>query len=139
VYAGAAKPILQRQQQTELARDENSRNDPDRFLQLEMLASPPMTERLSGLAVDYALALIYSSESGHREATIGFNVGQGTQDLGFRGETPVLFDVAPAIPVKLSIRDSDGQPTMARLTFRDSQGHVYPPQPKRLAPDLFFQ
>ena len=33
----------------------------------------------------------------------------------------------------------DGTPTMARLQFVDDQGHVYPPQPKRLAPDLFFQ
>jgi len=139
VYAGAAKSILERQHQTELARDENSRNNPGRFLQVEMFSAPPMTEGLSGLALEYAIALIYSSESGQREATIGFDVGQGTQDLGFRAETPVLFDVAPAIPVKLSIRDSDGQPTVARLTFRDAQGHVFPPQAKRLAPDLFFQ
>lgn len=139
VYAGAARPILQRQQQTDLARDENERNDPGRFLQVELFAAPPMTEHLSGLEVEYALGLIYSSESGRREATIGFNVGQGTQDLGFRAEVPVLFEIDPAVPVKLSVHDSDGQPTMARMTFRDAQGHVFPPQPKRLAPDLFFQ
>jgi hypothetical protein len=28
---------------------------------------------------------------------------------------------------------------VARFTFRDAAGHVYPPQAKRLAPDLFFQ
>jgi hypothetical protein len=139
VYAGAAEGIIQRQQQTELNRNENKRNDPGRFLEVEMFASPPMTERLSGLGLEYAVALIYSGEAGQREATIGFNVGQGMQDLGFRGETPVLFEVTPAIPVKLSIRDFDGQPTIARLTFHDSQGRVYPPQAKRLAPDLFFQ
>jgi hypothetical protein len=43
------------------------------------------------------------------------------------------------LPVKLSIRDSDGHPTIARLTFRDAQGHVYPPQAKRLALISFFQ
>ena len=139
VYAGAAEGILQRQQQMELNRNENKRNDPGRFLEVEMFAAPPMTERLSGLRLEYAVALIYSSEAGQREATIGFNVGQGTQDLGFRAETPVLFAVAPAIPVKLVIRDFNGQPTIARLTFRDAQGRVYPPQAKRLAPDLFFQ
>src|SRR5439155_16338967 len=69
----------------------------------------------------------------------GFNVGQGTQDLGFRGETALLFEVTPAIPIKLSTRDSGGEPTVARLLFRDAQGRIYPPQPKRLAPDLFFQ
>jgi len=139
VYAGAAKPILERQQQTELARNENSRNDPGRFLQVEMFSTPPMTERLSGLALEYAIALIYSSEPGQREATIGFNVGQGTQDLGFRAETPVLFDILPAIAVKLSIQDVDGKPTVARLTFRDAQSRIYPSQAKRLAPDLFFE
>src|SRR6185503_9677597 len=64
---------------------------------------------------------------------------QGTQDLGFRGEVPVLFEVTPAVPVKLAIHDFDGRPTVARLTFRDPQGRIYPPQAKRLAPDLFFQ
>ena len=37
------------------------------------------------------------------------------------------------------MRDADGTPTTARLQFVDDQGHVFPPQPKRLAPDLFFQ
>ena len=111
----------------------------DRFLQVEMFASPPMTAELSGLKVEYALALLYSSEAGRREATLGFDVGQGTQDLGFRGEVPVLFDVRPAVPVRLSIRDHDGTPTTGRFTFHDRAGHVYPPQPKRLAPDFFFQ
>ena len=37
------------------------------------------------------------------------------------------------------IRDFDGTPTVAHLLFRDQQGHVYPPQAKRLAPDFFFQ
>ena len=78
---------------------------------------PPMTPNLSGLRVEYALALLYSSEAGRREATIGFDVGQGTQDLGFRGEVPVLFDVRPAVPVTLRVRDHDGTPTVAHFTF----------------------
>ena len=139
VYAGAAKGILERQAQTELNDNENVNGEQDRFLSVEMFQSPPMTRNLSGLGVEYAIALIYSSESGQREATIGFDVGAGSQDLGFRGEVPVLFDVRPAIPVTLSIRDHDGQPTTARLTIRDQVGHVVPPQVKRLAPDFFFQ
>jgi hypothetical protein len=111
----------------------------DRFLQVEMFTSPPMTTNLSGLQVEYAIALIYSTEAGKREATIGMDVGQGTQDLGFRAEVPILFDVRPGIPVKLSIADTDGKPTTGRFTFRDKAGHVYPPQAKRLAPDFFFQ
>jgi hypothetical protein len=122
--------------------DKNPKDDPKivgRFLQVEMFTAPPMTADLSGLKVEYALALIYSTESGKREATIGFDIGQGSQDLGFRGEVPVVFDVKPAFKVLLRVADFDGSPTVGRFTFTDAAGHVFPPQPKRLAPDLFFQ
>jgi hypothetical protein len=117
----------------------NDKDGKGRFLEVEMYASPPLTANLSGLKVEYALALIYSAEAGQREGTLSFDVGQGTQDLGFRAETPVLFDVRPGVPVKLSVRDTDGKPTVGRFTFKDKAGHVYPPQAKRLAPDFFFQ
>jgi hypothetical protein len=139
LYAGVAELSMRRQQQEELRANPNVNRDRDRFLQVEMFSAPPMTDQLSGLQVEYAIALIYSSEAGKREATIGFDVDQGNQDLGFRGEVPVLFDIRPAVPAQLSVRDDDGQPTVARLVFRDAFGHVYPPQPKRLAPDFFFQ
>jgi hypothetical protein len=117
----------------------NPKGAAGRFLQVEMFQSPPMTPNLSGLKVEYILALLYSSESGKREATLGFDVGQGTQDLGFRAEAAVLFEVRPGIEVKVSIQDFDGKPTSGRFTFLDKFNHVYPPQPKRLAPDFFFQ
>lgn len=139
VYAGSALAILQRQAQTELKENENAGGRTDRFLNVEMYRSPPMTPTLSGLEAEYAIALIASNEAGKREATIEFDVGQGTQDIGFRGEVPVLFDVRPAIPVKLSIQDVDGSPTTARLTIRDAFGRIYPSQAKRVAPDFFFQ
>ena len=91
----------------------------DRFLQVEMIAAPPMTAELSGLRVEYAIALIYSSEAGRREATIAFDVGEGTQDLGFRAEVPVLFEVRPAVAVKLRVLDHDGTPTTGRFMFLD--------------------
>jgi hypothetical protein len=139
VYAGVAQLSMQRQQQPQLRENENTGRATDRFLAVEMFTDRPMTAALSGLEVEYAIALVYASEGGQREATIGFDAGQGTQDLGFRAETPVLFDIQPAVQVKLTIEDFDGQPTVGRLLFRDRQGRVYPPQPKRLAPDLFFQ
>jgi hypothetical protein len=117
----------------------NPKGDKDRFLQVEMFNKQPMTAALSGLKAEYALALLYSSEAGKREATLVFDVGQGSQDLGFRAEVPILFDVKPGIPVTLSIVDFDGKPTTGRFTFRDRAGHIYPPQAKRLAPDFFFQ
>jgi hypothetical protein len=122
--------------------DKDPKADPlmvKRFLHLEMFTDRPMTKTLSGLKVEYAILLVYSAEAGKREATIRFDVGQGTQDIGFRGEVPVLFDVRPAVPVRLNVHDFDGKSTVARFTFRDSAGHVVPPQAKRLAPDMFFQ
>jgi hypothetical protein len=122
--------------------DREPKADPkivERFLELQVFTDPPMTKELSGLGVEYVLGLIYSSEAGKREATIGFDVGQGNQDLGFRGEVAVLFEVKPAIKVKVKVEDFDGKPTVGRFTITDGAGHVFPPQPKRLAPDFFFQ
>ncbi len=138
VFAGASSFSLKRMAQSGLNKNENVEGA-DRFLSVEMFDSGPMTPGLSGLEVEYAIALIGSSEAGKREATIGFDVGVGTQDLGFRGEVPVLFEVRPAVPVKLSIRDHDGTPGTAKLIFRDQHDRVYPLQAKRVAPDLFFQ
>ncbi len=139
VYAGMSELSGNRMQQQHLRVNENVEKRTDRFLDLEMFTAAPMTPMLSGLQVEYAIALVYSSESGRREATISFDVGQGTQDLGFRAEVPVLFNVRPAIAVKLHVLDHDGTPTIGRFQFVDQDGHVFPPQVKRVAPDLFFQ
>ncbi|MCC6417196.1 MAG: CehA/McbA family metallohydrolase [Gemmataceae bacterium] len=138
-YAGMDRLSMTRQDQLHLLTDPKFRADRGRFLHVEMFTSQPLTANLSGLRVEYAVALIYSSEAGKREATLVFDVGQGTQDLGFRAEVPVLFDVRPAVPVTLAITDHDGRPTVGRFTFRDRAGHVHPPQARRLAPDFFFQ
>lgn len=141
VYSGASKGSLERQQQTELNAWENKEGRTDRFLALEMFTSQPLAATLSGLEVEYVIALIYSHEAGDREATLAFQLF----DEHVPGATPrsgelkVRLDVNPAVPLKLKIRDVDGSPTIARLIFRDKQGHIYPLQAKRLAPDLFFQ
>lgn len=116
----------------------NPEDIPDRFLELEMLRREPLKERLSGLVVEYVVVLLFSRDAGKREATIGFHIGAGTQDLGFRNAVSFLFDCLPAREVKLQIRDADGQPTMAGLVVRDSQNRVYPLPSRRLAPDFFF-
>lgn len=139
VYAGTSILSMKRQERPDLLENENTEKRSDRFLEVAMFRDQPMTPNLSGLEVEYAIALLSSTESGKREATIAFDVGDGTQDIGFRGETPVLFEVRPAIEVALAIRDHDGRPTTARLVFEDEYGRVYPAQAKRLAPDLFFQ
>lgn len=139
VFAGMSKLSSERMQQPHLRENENTERRSDRFLDVEVFDAPPMTPNLSGLELEYAIALIYSHEAGRREATFVCDVGQGTQDLGFRAEVPVLLTVKPAVRVTLRVADHDGAPTMGRFQFTDHLGHVFPPQAKRLAPDLFFQ
>lgn len=109
-----------------------------RFLDASVYRSQPMRARLSGLGLEYCVIQLYSRDSGKREAQIGFNVGQGTQDIGFRDSVPILFDCRPAQEIVLGIKDHDGSPTTAALVIRDDQGRVYPNPTKRLAPDFFF-
>ena len=109
-----------------------------RWLDIAMVTSQPLTATLSGLAVEYRLLQLYSRDAGPREATLSMHVGQGTQDLGFRSEIPILFQCRPSISVPLSIHDDDGQPTICSLLVRDTQGRVYPNPSRRLAPDFFF-
>jgi hypothetical protein len=139
VYAGTAKLSMERQQQTGLLENQNESGSNERFLDLEVYRSPPLSPQLSGLEVEYAIVLLSSSEAGRREAVLHFDIGDGTADLEHRNELPVLFDVQPAVAVKLSIKDHDDQPGIARLEFRDSTGRVFPSQAKRTAPDFFFQ
>jgi hypothetical protein len=129
---------MERERQTHLREHENVRGD-HRFLELSLFTAPPMTAQLSGLEVEYAVALLYSSEASRREAPLAFDIGQGTQDLGFRAEVPGLLDVRPAGAVRLAVRDFDGQPTTARLTLSDARGHAFPPEAHRFAPDFFSQ
>jgi hypothetical protein len=109
-----------------------------RWMDLAFFKDRPLKRELSGLAVEYRILQIYSRDEGKREARISFDVGQGTQDLGFRGDVDVLFQCEPAVPVVLDVRDDDGRPTMASFVFRDSMGRVYPSPSRRLAPDFFF-
>jgi hypothetical protein len=109
-----------------------------RWADIVMFNDPPLKRSLSGLSLEYRIVQIYSRDAGKREARIGFNVGQGTQDLGFRSEVDVLFDCQPAVNVVLEIRDDDGRPAMASFIFRDKMGRVYPSPSRRLAPDFFF-
>ena len=139
VYAGMTPLSAKRMQREPLREAEVKAANTNSFLDAEMFLRPPMTPHLSGLEVEYALALIHSRDAGKREATIAFDVGGTTQDLGFRAEVPVLFDIRRAVQVKLRVRDHDGAAATASFIFRDAAGHVHPPQAKRLAPDFYFQ
>ena len=111
---------------------------PNRFLDAQMFDKQPLKPGLSGLELEYRILQLYCRDVGRREAQLGFHVGQGTQDLGFRNTVPILFTSVPAVEVSLGIIDFDGTPTTAALTFRDQRGRVYPNPARRLAPDFFF-
>lgn len=109
-----------------------------RWLDIATVDSQPMTKTLSGLEVEYRILQLYSRDAGSREATLSMHVGQGTQDLGFRSELPILFQCKPSVQVPLVIKDIDGSPTICSLLVKDTSGRVYPNPSRRLAPDFFF-
>ncbi len=112
--------------------------DADLWLDAQTFDKQPLKSGLSGLAVEYRIVQLYARDAGKREARFSFNVGQGTQDLGFRSEADVLFTCNPAHELTLRVRDETGAPTTAAFTFRDKADRVYPSQARRLAPDFSF-
>jgi hypothetical protein len=64
-----------------------------KWLRAVIANDDPFPSKLSGKRVDYVVLKLTPFEAGKREATLKFDVGQGTQDLGFRGEVPILFRV----------------------------------------------
>jgi hypothetical protein len=110
----------------------------DRFLDMNLVQREPLKEKLSGLLVEYRILLLYSRDAGAREAALSFHIGAGTQDLGFRGAVPILFDCKSATKVTLQIHDVDDEPTTANFIIRDTLGRIYPLPSRRLSPDFFF-
>lgn len=110
----------------------------NRFLDVHLPTSPPLSPKLSGLECEYRVAMLYSRDRGPRDATFAFDVGQGTQDLAHRNEVSLLFQCAPSCDVTLTVRDEAGRPTTAAFEFRDRQRRVFPNPARRLAPDFFF-
>jgi hypothetical protein len=111
----------------------------NRWLDLSMFDKQPLEPRLSGLLHEYRIIQLYSRDRGRREAQVSFNVGQGSQDIGFRNDVSILFNCLPSKDVTLRILDEDGTPTVASFLIRDRQERIYPAKSKRLAPDFSFQ
>jgi hypothetical protein len=110
----------------------------NRWLDLAMFDVQPLAATLSGLALEYRIILLYSRDAGKREAKFSFNVGQETQDIGFRNEVDILFTAKPTREITFRVRDENGEPTIASFLIRDRQNRVYPAITKRLAPDFSF-
>jgi hypothetical protein len=139
VYGGVQQLTMKRMATEKLASDLNTGKPDDRFIDIGFRNDATISDRLSGLSVEYKLLDIGSSQAGKREAIMQFDVGDGTKDLANRSEIPILFQIEKAEAVKIQAIDENGQPTVVRLEIRDRHDRVYPSQLKRLAPDLFFQ
>jgi hypothetical protein len=111
----------------------------EKWATISIYDKPPMPKRLSGLGLEYQILEIYSRDSGQRSAVLQFDVGQTSQDLGFRSELLVLFTAQPARAIALRIRDSNNQSAVASLVVKDQYNRIYPNPAKRLAPDFPFQ
>jgi hypothetical protein len=117
----------------------SARDAAERWADFSLFNKPPMNKRLLGIGVEYQILEVYSRDRGQRAAKISFNVGQGSQDIGFRNDTLIVFNALPAHRITLHVRDESGKPAMASFVVRDRQNRVYPNPTKRLAPDFFFQ
>ncbi|WP_276374198.1 CehA/McbA family metallohydrolase [Chryseolinea sp. H1M3-3] len=91
----------------------------NRFLEIQMFDNRPLAPTLSGLGLEYAVVQIYSKDAGKREAEIGFHIGEGSQDIGFRSSVNVLFNVLPSVKVVFNVKDDDGSPTTASFIITD--------------------
>jgi hypothetical protein len=109
-----------------------------RWMDVQMLNRQPMRAHLSGLEVEYRIIQLFSRDAGKREAKLAFDVGQGSQDLGFRNEVDILFSITPSAKVTFRVLDWNDQPVTGAFVIRDEKQRVYPSQAKRLAPDFFF-
>ena len=111
---------------------------PHRWMNASVFTGRPMAKTLSGLELEYQIIQLYSRDQGKREGILAFDIGQGTQDLGFRNELPVLFECQPAVKVRLEVIDDDGTNTTGQFVIRDELGRIYPARSRRLSPDFFF-
>ena len=122
VQSPNAEPLFHRSTGEPKAKEEN-RLSPgqvsNRFLELYLYSRRPLLRNLSGTKLEYAVLQIYSREVGQREAKIGFHVGLGTQDIGFRNVVDILFNIQPSVKVVMKIKDDDGSPTMAGFVITD--------------------
>jgi hypothetical protein len=71
----------------------NVKRDSGRWLEAVLVTEAPFSPELTGRRLEYRLLRLTPLQSGKREAAFQFDVGQGTQDLDFRAEVPILFSV----------------------------------------------
>ncbi len=139
-YTGASETQLRHHgQQTEMPADETPLFHVKTYLPGGRWLHSPSIAPLNGLELNYAIVDIFCAEQGKREITFTFDVGQGTQDLGFRAEVPILFSSQLTYPLTFAaVVDDNGQNAMASFIIRDELGQVFPAQSTRTPPDFWF-
>ena len=111
----------------------------NRYLELSFYESRPLTTALSGIPVEYKVLQVYTDEVGPREAKLGFHVGQGSQDVGYRNAVTVFFECKPSVKVKLQVKDHDGGPAMASFIIRDNVQRLVDTSEKPAVPNDYRQ
>src|SRR5687768_9475854 len=110
--AGVTAPLKAASPQAQPLHNAPADEVKDRWLDLSLFTGRPLPgERLTGLELEYRVIQLYSRDAGKRSAKLSFDVGQGTQDLGFRGDVDILFTAAPSNELTFRVRDEDGRPT----------------------------
>lgn len=124
-----AQPVLHRSTSAHRMKPENAISPGEldnQFVEMLIYQGRPLKKKLSGLAVEYFILEVYTRAVGQREIKLGFNVGQGTQDIGFRNTIDILFDILPAVKVIFNIKDQNGDPVMASLIITDGKDRIGP-------------
>ena len=110
-----------------------------RWLDVDVHDEAPLDATLEPVPADFKILRLYARDAGRRSATLRFDIGPGTGDLGGRDQAAIHFSIAPARAVLLEVRDADGQPVTCSWLVTDELGRVLPPQTRRTPPDMFFQ
>jgi len=110
----------------------------DHWLEMMVFEGRPLRSDLSGIDLEYRIVQLFSNQVGKRSAVLSFDVGQGTQDIGFRNDILMTFDILPTSQVTIRVKDEFGNPTTASFEIRDADRRTYPSQARREAPDFHF-
>ncbi|MBM3955418.1 MAG: hypothetical protein FJ309_12505 [Planctomycetes bacterium] len=106
-----------------------------RWLALATIDRQPLASALSGLDLEYRIVELFSREAGPAFARIECRLDGAAAAAG----ADMAFRAVASQPVTFRIADEPDRPAAAKIEITDGAGRVYPPQAKRLAPDLFFQ
>ena len=90
--AGTTAPLVIESAQEMHGDDDRAR---DRWLKISLEPAGP----LLGIATEQRTLRLWARDAGKRAAVLQANAGQGTQDLGFRSDALIVFDIESKAPI----------------------------------------